>query len=107
MIPALDTAYGMELPAGRRPATEVTLMTEPAPLAFRAGTLERVMCQVPMRLVDRILSQTSSVAASRSACGISWVVPALLTRMSRRPYCARVASTSAWQAAASATLACT
>src|SRR6185437_14436235 len=107
LSPALDTAYGIELPVGRSPATELMLMTAPSPDSRRAGTQARVMCQGPSTFTPKIRSQTSSVAASRSACGMSCVVPALLTSTSIRPNSAWAAAASATQALSSATSACT
>src|SRR5215468_2415350 len=51
---AFDTAYGIELPVGRRPAIDVTFTTTPAELCLRCGSAARVRYQVPSRLVSRM-----------------------------------------------------
>src|SRR5205085_10000178 len=63
---AFDTAYGIEEPTGRTPASDVTLMMTPSPLARRYGTAVWITFQVPSTLTARIRSQISVVAASRS-----------------------------------------
>ena len=43
--------------------------------------------------MSSVLSQISSVSASRSACGVTWLQPALLTRTSRRPQRSSISAT--------------
>ena len=50
------------------------------------GTAATVTCQVPMTLTSKMRRHTSGVAASRSPWGMTWVVPALLTSTSSRPW---------------------
>src|ERR1041385_6925260 len=56
-IAALLTAYGIELPAGRCPAIEEMLTTQPDPDSRSAGTAATVVCQVPTTLTPRIRSE--------------------------------------------------
>ena len=85
---------------GRTPASDDTFTTEP--LASRkAGNAATVRDQVPKTLTSKIRRHTSTEAASRSWWGITAVVPALLTRVSRRPQRSRAAVTSCCAAAGS------
>src|SRR5262245_8716676 len=104
---ALDTAYGTELPVGRRPATDVMLTTLPSPLALRWGMARRMRRKVPSRLTSRMRRKTSSVTASRSAWAMTWVTPALLTSTSRRPKRSTVVAISRSASSASDTSAWT
>src|SRR5436309_6344684 len=79
---ALLAAYGIDEPVGRTPASDDTLTTQPAPVARRCGIAATVSCHVPTTLTSYNRRNTSGVAASRSPCGITIVVPALFTRTS-------------------------
>jgi len=104
LIAALDTAYGIELPVGRTPASDVTFTITGLGLLRSSGRAARLRYQVPSRLTSRMRWKISSVTPSRSACGISAVVPALLTTMSSRPKCSIAAATRRLQVVSSATL---
>ena len=90
---ALLAAYGMEDPVGRTPATEATFTIDP-PASRSAGMAATDMAHVPKTLTSKIRRHTSTVAASRSWCGITAVVPALFTSVSRRPQRSSAAATS-------------
>src|SRR6516165_2562403 len=75
----------MLLPPPRTPDTEPILTTSPCPLASSNGRQARTVANGPRRLTASTKSKNSSSRAERSACGITLVLPALLTRMSSRP----------------------
>src|SRR6516164_745112 len=75
----------MLLPPPRTPDTEPTLTTRPCPLALSSGSQARTVAKGPRKLTASTKSKNSSSRARRSACGITRVLPALLTRMSSRP----------------------
>src|SRR6516165_815542 len=75
----------MLLPPPRTPDTEPTLTTSPCPLASSNGRQARTAANGPRRLTASTKSKNSSARAERSACGITRVLPALLTRISSRP----------------------
>src|SRR5215469_5520062 len=75
----------MLLPPPRTPDTEPTLTMRPRPLALSRGWQARTVAKAPRRLTASTKSKKSSSRARRSACGITRVLPALLTRMSSRP----------------------
>src|SRR6516162_10090340 len=75
----------MLLPPPRTPDTEPTLTTRPCPLASSNGWQARTVANGPRRLTASTKSKNASSRARRSACGITRVLPALLTRMSSRP----------------------
>src|SRR6516162_7829182 len=80
----------MLLPPPRTPDTEPTLTTSPCPLASSIGRQARTVANGPRRLTASTKSKNSSSRAERSACRITRVLPALLTRMSSRPSAARI-----------------
>ena len=82
------------------PATEERLTIEPPPLSFIARTASRQPRNVPSTLTALTLRQSASVAVSMLP---RTPMPALLTRMSRRPNAAITASTTARQRASSVT----
>ena len=61
----------MELPVGRSPASDETLITWPCPEARRWATAATVTCQVPMTLTSKMRRHTSGEAASRSSWGMT------------------------------------
>jgi hypothetical protein len=71
-------------PVGRTPATDATLTTDPC-VSRSAGRAATVMAHVPKTLTSKMRRQTSTDADARSWCGITAVVPALLTSVSIRP----------------------
>ena len=89
---ALLAAYGMEEPVGRTPATEATLTTRPW-ASRSAGRAATVMAHVPKTLTSKMRRHTSTDAAATSWCGITAVVPALFTSVSRRPQRSSAAAT--------------
>src|SRR3954467_7120274 len=76
---ALLTAYGTDDPVGRTPASDATLTMQPAPVSRRCGTAATVTCHAPTTFTSNSRRNTSGVADSRSECGMTCVVPALLT----------------------------
>src|SRR5271165_371232 len=85
----------MLLPPPRTPDTEPTLTTSPCPLASSIDRQARTVANGPRRLTASTKSKKSSSRARRSACGITRVLPALLTRMSSRPSIVPIASARA------------
>src|SRR6516164_4474741 len=75
----------MLLPPPRTPDTEPTLTTRPCPLTASIDRQARTVANGPRRLTASTKSKNSSSRARKSACGITRVLPALLTRMSSRP----------------------
>ena len=65
----------------------------PVGASRRAGRAATVMAHVPKTLTSKMRRHTSTEAASTSWCGIRAVVPALFTRMSRRPQRSSAAAT--------------
>ena len=65
------------------------------------------MVHVAKTLTSKIRRHTSTDAASRSSWGITAVVPALFTSVSRRPQRSSAASTKFWAACGSAISPCT
>lgn len=49
---ALLTAYGIDEPAGRIPASELTFTTQPSPDARRCGIAATVTCHAPTTLTS-------------------------------------------------------
>ena len=74
---AFETAYGMDDPVGRTPAREEMLRITPSPVSCRRGAAAWTTFQGPTTFTRRMRSQMSLVAASRSWCGMTLVVPAL------------------------------
>src|SRR5262249_39742115 len=104
--PAFERAFGTEFPAAMIPATEPMLTI--APLAWRnAGTAARLRYQGPIRFTPRIRRHNSSSAPSRSENGTRLVVPALLTRASRRPNRASAVATRRCASSSRETSPCT
>src|SRR6516162_2418656 len=85
----------MLLPPPRIPDTEPTLTTRPCPLASSNGRQARTVANGPRKLTATTKSKNASSRARRSACGITRVLPALLTRMSSRPSAAPIVSARA------------
>ena len=82
------------------PATDDRLTIEPPPLSFIARTASRQPRNVPSALTALTLRKSASVVVSTLP---SVPMPALLTRMSRRPKAASTASTTSRQRASSVT----
>src|SRR6516162_3280304 len=85
----------MLLPPPRIPDTEPTLTTRPCPPASSNGRQARTVANGPRKLTATTKSKNASSRARRSACGITRVLPALLTRMSSRPSAAPIVSARA------------
>ena len=66
------------------PEMDDTLTIMP-PVALRCGAAARAHRYAPFTLTSRVMSQISSVNASMSVIGTQRVIPALFTRISRRP----------------------
>ena len=83
----------MDEPVGRTPATDATFtMLPPAP-SLSTGSAATDTAHVAKTLTSKMRRQTSTEAAWTSSCGIRAVVPALFTRVSRRPQRSRAATT--------------
>ena len=83
----------MDEPVGRTPATEATFTMLPPSPSPNAGKAATDMAHVAKTLTSKMRRQTSTEAACTSWCGITAVVPALFTRVSRRPQRSRAAAT--------------
>src|SRR5215469_17026661 len=75
----------MLLPPPRTPETEPTLTMSPCPLVSSSSRQARTVANGPRKLTASTKSKNSSSRARRSACGITRVLPALLTKTSSRP----------------------
>ncbi len=89
---AFVTEYGIDAPLGRTPACELMLITLPGrprrAASRNAGSASAIKRNGAITLISWSSCQTVGVAAARSACGITRLIPALLTRTSSRPHAA-------------------
>ena len=83
------------------PMIEEMLTIRPEPRSIMCGSTAWLMKNAPDRLTARTLYQSSSVIFSTV---LSIVMPALLTRMSRRPCCSITSLTVRRQSSAEPTL---
>ena len=83
MPAAREIEVGIELAPGVRPPRLVTLMIRPPPTLRISGMDARIRRTAPQTLSSKSSSQSSSLTSSNP---LAMDVPALLTRISTRPY---------------------
>src|SRR5262249_52534305 len=95
-MPPFDTQYGVWLAIATTALIELILMMVPAPLpALTCATIRRAAAwptrNAPLRFTRSTRSKSACVRSRKSA---PWMMPALLTKMSRSPNARQVSATT-------------